>query len=320
MLERINNLRLQWKLSLAFLMMAPLIAAAGGTGLVFISRINTSVDSVARVSMPIVQEATALVAEIDRMRLALADALSRQTLDQVWAAQNAVDNHAAAMADGFQSIRELSDQGGVAIDVTEAEALSKTSTEQAKELVASLNSAVEARGQLRTRFDAFEALIGQVTAAATALSSQSEALMNSRENMSRSIIRSHAASVSELEGILSGTFSETYPILRNAYGLQAFVTGLRETARVHLAANDLVTAEIQEQNFVKLMKSAKDRQKKLQANASSEIAKDTQQIGAKLEEIERLVLGEKGLFATHRAAVTADLRAEVLNALVRQNL
>ena len=320
MLERINNLRLQWKLSLAFLAMAPLIAAAGGTGLVFISRINTSVDSVARVSMPIVQEATALVAEIDGMRLALADALSRQTLDQVWAAQNAVGNHAAAMADGFQSIRELSDQGGVAIDVTEAEALSKTSTEQAKELVASLNSAVEARGQLRTKFDAFEALIGQVTATATALSSQSEALMNSRENMSRSIIRSHAASVSELEGILSGTFSETYPILRNAYGLQAFVTGLRETARVHLAANDLVTAEIQEQNFVKLMKSAKDRQKKLQANASSEIAKDTQQIGAKLEEIERIVLGENGLFPTHRAAVTADLRAEVLNALVRQNL
>ena len=56
--QRVNGLRLQWKLSLAFLMMAPLIAAAGGTGLVFISRINASVDSVAQVSVPIVHEAT----------------------------------------------------------------------------------------------------------------------------------------------------------------------------------------------------------------------------------------------------------------------
>ena len=52
------KLRLQWKLSLAFLMMAPLIAAAGGAGLVFISKISASVDSIAQASAPIVGQAT----------------------------------------------------------------------------------------------------------------------------------------------------------------------------------------------------------------------------------------------------------------------
>src|SRR5919108_1197994 len=125
--QRFNGLRLQWKLSLAFLMMAPLIAAAGGTGLVFISQINASVDSVAQVSVPIVHEATTLVGEADGMRLALADALSEQTESEIRTAEQAIESEAAAMVSGFQTIRDLADQGGVAIDVTEAETLSKTS-------------------------------------------------------------------------------------------------------------------------------------------------------------------------------------------------
>jgi len=318
--RRFNNLRLQWKLSLAFLMMAPLIAAAGGTGLVFISRINTSVDSVAQVSVPIVHEATTLVGEANNMRFALADALSRQTIDQVRLAQEAIDRNAETMAAGFQRIQELAAKGGVAIDMTEAEALSEASTAQAKELIASLSRFVEANAQLKTNFTTFEVFIGEIASKAAALASQSEALMNTRENLSRSVIRSHSATLSELEGILSETFSESYPVLRNAYGLQAFVTELRETARVHLAANDLASIGLQEQKFIRIMKAAQERQKKLQESAALEIAKDTQQIGTKLQEIERMVLGERGLFPTHREAVAAGLKAETLNTSVRDNL
>jgi methyl-accepting chemotaxis protein len=318
--QRVNGLRLQWKLSLAFLMMAPLIAAAGGTGLVFISRINASVDSVAQVSVPIVHEATTLVGEADGMRLALADALSEQTESEIRVAEQAIEGQAAAMVSGFQRIRDLADQGGVAIDIAEAETLSQTSTAQARELIASLGSFVEASAQLKTKFTTFEVFIGEIASKASALASQSEALMNGRENLSRSVIRSHSGTLSQLEGILSETFTESYPVLRNAYGLQAFVTELRETARVHLAANDLATIDLQEQKFARLMTAAKDRQKKLQASATTEIVKVTQEIGAKLEEVEGIVLGEKGLFPTHRAAVAAGLKAETLNTSVRENL
>src|SRR5262245_11381741 len=180
LLQQVKGLRLQWKLTLAFLMMAPLIAAAGGTGLVFISRINASVDSVAQVSVPIVHEATTLVGDADAMRLALADALSEQNGSEIRAAQQAIDAQAAAMVSGFQRLRELADQGGVAIDIAEAEALSKTSTVQARELIASLGTFVEANGQLKTNFTTFEVFIGEIASKATALASQSEALMNGR--------------------------------------------------------------------------------------------------------------------------------------------
>jgi methyl-accepting chemotaxis protein len=314
------KLRLQWKLSLAFLMMAPLIAAAGGAGLVFISKISASVDSIAQASAPIVGQATAVVSEADEMQLALADALGNLTPDRVADAKEAVDMLSTAMASGFQSLRELVRHAGVDIDVTEAENLSRISTTQARELIASLGTLTEANVRLGTNFTTFEVFIGEIAAKASALASQSEALMNTRENMSRSIIRSHAATVPQLEGILSETFSDTYPILRNAYGLQTFVTELRETARVHLAANDLASIDLQEQKFTRLMKAAKDRQKKLEASAAVEITKDTGAIGVKLEEIEKMVLGEGGLFPTHRAAVAASLKADMLNASVRENL
>ena len=67
--------------------------------------------------------------------------------------------------------------------VTEAEALGKTSTAEARELIASLGSFVEANAQLKTNFTTFEVFIGEIASKATALSSQSEALMNGRETL-----------------------------------------------------------------------------------------------------------------------------------------
>ncbi len=318
--RRLNGLKLRWKLTLAFLAMAPLIAAAGGSGLVFINQISTAVDSIAQVSDPMVHQATALMTESDDLQLALFEALSSQSLEQVAETNEAVDVLSAAIASGIRNVREIARQGSVSIDVTDAENLSQTSTKQARELVASLNTYVEASAHLKTQVATFDALLEQVTKTAADLASQSETLMSSREDSSRTIVQSGSATISELESILSETFSDTYPVMRNAYHLQTYVAELRETARGHLAASDLASIELAEQKFVRLMKAAKERQKKLQARASTEISKLTDEIGAKLSEVEKVALGDGGLFPTHRKAVAANLAAETLNVSVRDNI
>ncbi|HET6278019.1 MAG TPA: methyl-accepting chemotaxis protein [Candidatus Polarisedimenticolia bacterium] len=319
LLRRINGLKLRWKLTLAFLAMAPLIAAAGGGGLIFINRISSSVDSIAQVSAPMVHQATALLTESDEMQIALFEALSNHSLEQVEEAEEAVDVLSGAIASGIRNIRELARRGNVDIDVTEAANLSDISTKQARELVASLGTYVEAAARLKIQTATFESLIDQVARRAADLANRGEALMSSSEDSSRSIVQSGAATIGGLERILSETFSETYPVMRNAYRLQAHVLELRETARGHLAASDLASIDLQEQKFVRLMKAAREQQMKLQARASAEVAKLTEDVGGKLAELEKIALGDGGLFSTHRKAVAADLAAETMNVSVRGN-
>jgi methyl-accepting chemotaxis protein len=312
-----NGLKLHWKLAIAFLAMAPLIAAAGGAGIVFINQISGSVDSIARVSAPMVHEATTLVRHADDLQRALADALIERTLDRVKSAQQAVDVQSQAMAEGFQRLRDLAQQGSVDIDIAEAESLGNLVMRQARDLISSLNGSVEASARLRTDFAAFDRVMEDIAAAASQLAAQSETLMSSREDSSRTLVQSGSTSIGQLEKILSETFGDTYPTLRSAYRLQSYVAELRDEAQRYLSEDKVGNLSQLEKDFTSVVKGAKERQKKLRARASGDIAKVIEEIGNKLDEVERITIGEGGLFAIHRDAVTAALKAQVLNGAVR---
>ncbi|MGH6927679.1 MAG: hypothetical protein ACREEV_05120, partial [Dongiaceae bacterium] len=312
-----NGLKLHWKLAMAFLAMAPLIAAAGGAGIVFINQISGSVDTIARVSAPMVHEATTLVRHADGLQRALADALIERSLERVRAAQQSVDAQSRAMADGFQKLRDLAQQGGVEIDVAEAESLGNLVMRQARDLISSLNGSVEASARLRTGSAAFEGVMEELAAAASQLAAQSESLMTSHEDGSRTLVQSGSASMGQLENVLSETFTETYPVLRSAYRLQAYVAELRDEAQRYMNEDKVGNLDQLEKDFESLLKGAKERQKKLQARASGDITKLAEEIGTKLGEIEKITLVEGGLFGIHRESVTAALKAQVLNGAVR---
>src|ERR1044072_8269473 len=69
-----NRLRLQWRLGLAFLVIAPLIAAAGGGGLFFINKISDSVGQIETVAKPLASAATQIADSVDAVLVGLVSA------------------------------------------------------------------------------------------------------------------------------------------------------------------------------------------------------------------------------------------------------
>src|SRR5262245_29906446 len=96
-----NRLRLRWKLGLAFLAMAPLIAGAGGGGLYFIDRIGSSVSRIDRVAQPLARGASHITEQVDGVLVGLV-ALSAQA-DRTAAARvsNAIEAGEASTRQEF---------------------------------------------------------------------------------------------------------------------------------------------------------------------------------------------------------------------------
>ena len=267
-----NQLRLQWKLGLAFLAMAPLIAARGGGGLYFINQIGASVDQIDSVAQPLASGATQITEQVDGVLVGLV-ALNAQA-DRAAAARvtNAIDAGEASTRQEFSNIERLAAANGLDIDVRGAKLSVDTFFANGRQAITALARAADLAAQSRGRFAEFESDLDKIAATAGKLSSQSETLMSSNEDGSRTLIQSGSASVSDLEGILTTTLTDTYPVLRGAYRLQNYLEQLRSVARAYLAASRPEELPTLEMEFKKIWKAASEGQKRLARRTEGDVA------------------------------------------------
>src|SRR5215467_2756518 len=112
-----NRLRLQWRLGLAFLVMAPLIAAAGGGGLFFINKIGQSVGQIETVAKPLASAATHVADAIDAVLVGLVSARGEVNNAGLQRATNAIAQGETETRRYFSAIQTLAKESGVDIDV-----------------------------------------------------------------------------------------------------------------------------------------------------------------------------------------------------------
>ena len=76
-----SRMKLQRKLILGFIFLSLLIGASGGSGLFFVNKISNAVGIFSDVSSPLVDETTALVENMQKMHIAMLEALAQTDAD-----------------------------------------------------------------------------------------------------------------------------------------------------------------------------------------------------------------------------------------------
>ena len=304
-----NQLRLQWKLGLAFLAMAPLIAAAGGGGLYFINQIGASVDQIDSVAQPLASGANShhRAGRWRPCRIGCAERAGRPGRRRAGDQRHRGGREARDRNSRISRI--LATANGLDIDVRGAKLSVDTFFANGRQAIAALGREAELAAESTSKFAEFEGDLDKIAENAGKLSAQSDALMSSNEDGSRTLIQSGSASVSDLERILATTLTDTYPVVRGAYRLQNYVERLRGVAREYLAATRPEELPALEQEFEKIWKSANEGQKRLSRRTEADVAELVRTIGTELQEVLQGARGEQGFFAAHAGALAASIRA-----------
>jgi methyl-accepting chemotaxis protein len=304
-----NQLRLQWRLGLAFLVMAPLIAAAGGGGLFFIHQIGKSVGQIETVAKPLTSAATHIADSIDAVLVGLVSARSEVNNAGLKRAADAIAVGETGTKQQFATIQTLAKTNGIDIDIRGARLSAGTFFAQGRQLISALDRQATMTVASEAKFAEFGRNLDEIVDYAGQLSSLGETLMNGHQGRSRALTQSGTASVADMETILSETLTNAYPVLRGAYRLQARVAELRDIARTYLAAGHGEDLSAVSQQFDMTLKSAVAIQAGLARNADSGIADLAQKIGDELEQVQQGASGDDGFFKAHADSLAASARA-----------
>src|SRR5215467_6142118 len=202
-----NRLRLQWRLGLAFLVMAPLIAAAGGGGLFFIHKIGDSVGQIETVAKPLASAATQVADAVDAVLVGLVSARGEVNNAGLQRATNAIASGESEARQSFAAIQTLSKDNGVDIDIRGARLSVSTFFAEGRQLVSALDRQANLAATSETKFAEFGHDLDKIVEVAGQLSSLGETLMNGHQGRSRALMQSGSASVSDMEAILSETLT-----------------------------------------------------------------------------------------------------------------
>jgi methyl-accepting chemotaxis protein len=303
-----NRLRLQWRLGLAFLVMAPLIAAAGGGGLFFINKISDSVAQIETVAKPLASAATRVADAVDAVLVGLVSARGEANNVGLQRATSAITEGETGTKQDFAVIQALAKNNNVDIDIRGAKLSVGTFFAQGRQVVSALERQATLTGVSEAKFSEFGRNLDEIVNYAGQLSSLGETLMNGHQGRSRALTQSGTASVEDMETILSETLTKAYPVLRGAYRLQARVAELRDIARTYLAAGHNEDLSALEQKFDMTVKSAVAIQAGLARDPQTDIADVAKKIGDELEQVQG-ASGDDGFFRAHADALAASARA-----------
>ena len=154
-----SRIGLRERLVFAFLTMAVLIAVSGGAGLVFVSRVGDGVAILADTAAPLLQQSSGLMANAERMRQVLRDAIAAK---DPATARTSLANLTREAQEGLARLRALARQIGAGLDVeavASGQAALLRHTSAAIEQDARRDAAAASAGERFERFEAARAAL-----------------------------------------------------------------------------------------------------------------------------------------------------------------
>jgi hypothetical protein len=216
----------------------------------------------------------------------------------------------ATFADGLTRLRQRMAAAQLPLDSRSAAAQEQAYVEHATQIILAHQTKVEQTAQAQQQLHAFERQQQALDALLTTFVRESETAMAAREDRSKTLTQSGEATVEVLEALLSETLTESYPIVQGAYKLMRYLIQMQDAARAYIATEDDGKLAALEARFQQSAKAAAALLKRLLRRVtatSSQLAVDALVQG--FSQLEALVVADHGLFATHRAALAANLNA-----------
>ena len=308
-------MKLQRKLILGFIFLSLLIGASGGSGLFFVNKISNAVGIFSDVSSPLVDETTALVENMQKMHIAMLEALAQTDADNDRRHATELTDLDATTQQALGRLTRLSTEGRLDLDLDEAAGWQREFVAQAREMLASHRTQLTKETVAKDRLRVFEAQRLKLDALLAEFAGRSETVMSGREDLGKTLVQSGEATVAGLDEILDETFNQSYPMVQNTYKLMRYLMQMQDVSRAYLGEQDIEQLPAIEKRFAKAVKGSHSRLKRLVRRVKTGQDKaGVDKISRTLSELESIVLAEDGLFSVHRESLQANADAATLKA------
>ncbi len=304
-------MKLRTRLTLAFLLLAGLVGGAGGFGLFYIMKVTQSAEIFSDVTMPIVTETTALVDRLQELHIALLGVFDLDDVESHLVYAQQLAGFEAAFAEELAKLRQLIDRAQLHLDLANVVETERAFVQQASDIISAHQTKITQAGVAEQRLRDFEAHRQQLDALLTAFISESEGAMAAREDRAKTLTQSGEATVEVLEGLLSETLTESYPIVQGAYKLIRYLIQMQDTARAYVGTGNAVQLAALEERFQQNTKASASLLRKLKSRAIASPSRQTVDAVAQgFAQLGAMVLTGNGLFAAHRASLEANINAK----------
>ena len=295
----LDRMKLRAKLASAFLCLSLLIAICGASGLLFVYPIGATVAVFADVTSPLLGQTVFLADNAQRMRAVYLDTVNKS---------------AGATGDTGEDLGGLDLAAGLAIEkfrrlLTEAElpvrlgeiqrlqhefsqGLQTMLSAHTRQQIALLSTQERVR-QFQVDRQEFDALLRSVTA-------RGEALISHARDHAAVQVSAGTATVDRLNEVFSTTMNESYPLVQGLYKLTRDAVTLQEAATSYINITQSESLPGVERRAALTFDNANEVIERIAARLQTTEGQGyVAQFKASLEELQKKLMGEQGVFSAH---------------------
>lgn len=299
------------KLVGGFLFLALLIAATGGSGLIFVGLSSNAVEALAEVAAPLERSAFRVLSHVAEMQETVSEGIATHQQAEVAQAIGRSQAIGQELQRGIEQIGTLAATHGISLDASEAAGSGAQFVQVANAALVARHEQLESLARVAQRFAAFEEARLDIDKKLGGFVAQAETRMGEREDRSKTLVQTGQATVQSLDAVMVETFGVSYPIVQNAYKALRGLAQLQDAARALMTETDPARLPAAKDKFEKIAKAVDGVLKRLAGRLDSET--DRQEIAGIIEAFARLrgiAAGPDQMFATHEKALASSLQAQ----------
>jgi diguanylate cyclase (GGDEF)-like protein len=299
-----GSFALRPKLIMAFAAMALMTAICGTVGLFFVDRIGATVSLFSDVTSPLLTESTALVSNMERMRVAFfRGTTDGENPDEL--ARKVAQLHGDNLTH-LKSLRALATQAGIDTPLEPAEQREGEFHQTLIDLIAPYGRERSAFLTARDRVADFDAKLRKIEATLHAVANRADGRISKAEDETKVLVQTGAITLDGLADVLSDVLTGAYPVVNGANNLMRQTDQIDDAVKLLLAKADQTSLATSEAQVKRAFKAIGSIVKKLagrlrDAEGQVELAAMRQGFAA----LETSLLGADGLLAIERTALEA---------------
>jgi methyl-accepting chemotaxis protein len=312
----LDRMKLGPKLASAFLGLSLLTGVCGASGLIFVYGIGATLSVFADVTSPLLGQTVVLADNAQRMRTAFLDAVNKDEDPAVTRKTLAELNDAAERA--MDKFRQLAGTANVAVRVGEIRRLEDDFANALIALVEAHRSRRAALAKVQDRRMVFEAERRDFDALLRSVTARGEAAMSRSRDQAEVTVQAGTATVEGLSRLLTAMMTEDYPMVKNLYRLTRDAVTLQEVATAHVGIDQVESLLAVERRAALTLGVALDVIDRMAADMQTADGKAyLQRFRSSLEDLQRKLMGEDGLFAAHRGYIKARAEMDSMQAALQ---
>ena len=283
----------------------------GATGLYFIDVIERTLIGITNVTVPIVETADDLIANVWEANKVAEEIIADEELDDVRDLAVEFTTLAEAFDRFFNELTNLVSDPDLLDEMKEARVEHQEFVDNGNKVIAAHSIELEERHKSRKLIEAFDTAGAELIVMLDEFAIENEQEMAQAQDEGTLLAASGTATANQVNAVLTALFNTDYPVVEAALKLQRIVIELQDTAGEYLAMEDHVKLQDLLNEYNELIDRALPHFTILSNLAESE--EDKADAKALLNAFENWILhatGDDRLFATHRDMLQAESEAD----------